>query len=221
MEKYPEKCRKNLFFNSVEKENYDTAINEWYFHHEVIDNNEFIDMQESKPSCELCEHEDLRWQFVIYNINNNNQLKVGSSCIKQFNIALLEKDGRKIFGKDRDTKLNKLINLARIGSSNKLTFLALNELCRIKKEMEQNSMFIDCWTQLKVNGEIEPKLALFIVNNLIECGIEYEKLDMRINITKKKNIDQITKMNKDSYSLIKVLLNEKSIAKLDKITNKK
>ncbi|MDR0473377.1 MAG: hypothetical protein LBH43_06875, partial [Treponema sp.] len=87
MENYSEKCKENLLEYSLEKENYETALNEWYFYNEVIDNNEFVDINVAKPSCELCEHEDLRWQFVIYNINNKNQLKVGSSCIKQFNIA--------------------------------------------------------------------------------------------------------------------------------------
>jgi len=210
-EKYSEKCKKNLFGNSIEKENYKTAINEWHFFHDVIDNNEFIEMDNSRPSCELCEHEDLRWQFVIINANNNNQLKVGSSCIKQFNIALLEKDGRKIYGKDRDSKINKLINLARISSSNKETFKLLNELCKINKNIEQNSMFIECWTQLKVNGTIEPKLALFLINNFIESKIDYSNIDMKIDVKRKICKEQLKKMNKDSYELIKTLLGGKKI----------
>jgi len=206
MEKYSEKCKKNLFENSIEKENYDIAVNEWYFNHEVIDNNE--KENNFKSSCELCEHEDLRWQFVIHNINNKRQLKVGSSCIKQFNIALMDEDGKRIYGKDRNSRINKLINSARINSSNKLTFLALNELCRIKKNLEHNHIFIDCWTQLKVDGAIEPKLALFIINNFIECGIDYKNLDMKIDVKKKKCTEQIKNMNESSYSLISVFLNK-------------
>jgi len=209
MEKYPEKCRKNLLYNSLEKDNYEIALNEWFFYHEIIDNNEFIEVNTSKPSCELCEHEDLRWQFIIYNTHNNNQLKVGSSCIKQFNIALLEKDGRKIYGRDRNTKINKLINIAKINSSNKITFQLLNDLCKINKNLEQNNMFIDCWTQLKVNGIIEPKLALFLINNFIENGINYSEIDIKIDVKKKKCKDQLIKMNKSSYNLIRILLNEK------------
>jgi hypothetical protein len=217
MEKYPEKCKKNLLEDSLEKENYEIALNEWFFYHEVIDNNEFIEVNTSKPSCELCEHEDLRWQFVIYNIHNNNQLKVGSSCIKQFNIALMEKDGKKIYGKDRNTKINKLINLARINSSNKETFILLNELCKINKNMEQNNMFIDCWTQLKVNGVLEPKFALFIINNFIENGMDYSKIDMKIDVKKKICKDQINKMSKNSYYLIRELLNDKKREEYDRI----
>jgi len=206
MEKYSEICKKNLLKYSMENENYEIAINEWYFNHEVIDNNEFADENDSRPSCELCEHEDLRWQFVLYNVNNGNQLKVGSSCIKQFNIALLEKDGRKIYGKDRNSKINKLINLACINSSNKVTFQLLNDLCKINKNIEQNNMFIECWTHLKVNGSIEPKLALFLINNFIENNIDYTKIDMKIDVKRKICKDQIKKMNKNSFNLIKYLL---------------
>ena len=217
MKKYSEKCKENLLKYSLENKNYEITLNEWYFYNEVIDNNEFIDVNISKPSCELCEHEDLRWQFVIYNIHNNNQIKVGSSCIKQFNIALMDKNGNKIYGKNRDSKIYKLINLARIDSSNKLTFQALNELCKVKKNLDQNNMFIECWTQLKVNGAIEPKLALFIINNFIENDIEYKNLDMKIDVKKRKCMDQINKMNESSYSKIRVFLNENNRKKYDKI----
>jgi len=217
MEDYTKKCKKNLLKYSIEKENYEIAINEWYFNHEVIDNNEFTDINIPKSSCELCEHEDLRWQFVIFNIINNNQLKVGSSCIKQFNIALLEKDGRKIYGKDRNSKINKLIDLARINSSNKITLQLLNELCKINRDLEQNNMFIECWTQLKVNGTIEPKLALFLINNFIESNIDYSEIDIRIDVKRKKCKDQISKMNKNSYALIRLLLNEKTRKEYDKM----
>jgi len=217
MEKYSDKCKKNLLENSIEKENYEIAINEWFFNYEIIDNNVYLEINTSKPSCELCEHEDLRWQFIIINANNNNQLKVGSSCIKQFNIALLEKDGKKIYGKDRNSKLNKLINLTRINSSNKITFILLNELCKINRNIEKNNMFIESWTQLKVNGTIEPKYALFLINNFIENKIDYSKIDMKIDVKRKICKDQINKMNKNSYELIKIFINEKIRNEYDKI----
>jgi hypothetical protein len=215
MEKYQEKCRKNLLKYSLEKENYETALNEWYFNNEVIDNNEIIEKSRSTPICELCEHEDLRWQFILFNLHNNNQMKVGSSCIKQFNIALQEKDGRKIYGEDRNSKINKLINLTRINSLNKITFHLLNELCKINKDIEQNNMFIECWTQLKVNGAIEPKLALFLIKNFIESNMDYSKIDMKIDIKRKKCKEQIDKLNKKNYDLIKFLLNEKAREEYD------
>ncbi|MCL2722744.1 MAG: hypothetical protein FWD47_15550, partial [Treponema sp.] len=86
----------------------------------------------------------------------------------------------------------------------------LNELSKINKNLEQNNMFIECWTQLKVNGTIEPKLALFLINNFIENAIDYSKIDMKIDVKRKICKDQINKMNENSYELIKSLLNEKN-----------
>ena len=215
MDNYSEKCKKNLLENSTEKANYEVALNEWYFNNEVIDNNDITEINCSRPSCELCEHEDLRWQFIIINKNNNNQLQVGSSCIKQFNIALMEKDGKKMYGKDRNSKINKLINLARINSSNKITFQLLSELCKLNGNLEQNNMFIECWTQLKVNGTIEPKLALFLINNFIENNINYSEIDIKIDSKRKICKDQIKKMNKNNYELIRLLLNEKTRKEYD------
>jgi hypothetical protein len=217
MENHSENCRKNLLEHSLEKENYEIALNEWYFYNEVIDNNGFVDGNNLRPSCELCEHEDLRWQFIICNAKNGNQLKVGSSCIKQFNIALMEKDGKRIYGKDRNSKIKKIIELARINSSNKLTFLALDDLCKIKKGLEQNKIFIECWTQLKINGTLEPNLALFTINNFIKCGMDYTKLDLRVNAKRGKCVDQIYKMTENGYSIIRMFLNDKTRKEFDRI----
>ena len=78
-------------------------------------------------------------------------------------------------------------------------------------------MFIDCWTQLKVNGTIEPKYALFLINNFIENKIDYSKMDMKIDVKRKICKDQINKMNKNSYELIRIFINEKIRKEYDKI----
>ena len=205
---YSEVCAANLFRHSQEKENYEEALKEWFFYNEVIDNFSSREEKSSKYSCELCEHENLRWQFVIKNQKNNEQMKVGSSCIKQFNIALIDEKGRRILGRERNLKINKIIAQARIDSANKLTFKALNDLSKIDKSLEQNCRFIESWTQLKVNGTIEPKLALFLINNFIENGIEYQNLDMKIDVKKKKSKEQLKNMNEKSFSLVSVFLSD-------------
>jgi hypothetical protein len=213
MEKYSEKCKDNLLKYSLEKNNYEAALTEWYFNDEVIDNNS-LENNGSGPSCELCEHEDLRWQFIIYNVNNKNQLKVGSSCIKQFDIALIKNNGVKIFGKDRNSEVNKLIALQRINASNKLTFQAMNDLCKVNRNIEQNKMFIDCWTQLKVNGTLEPNSALFLIYNFIKYNINYENIDLKIR-SQKKYTEQIKRMKKNAYILIRPFLNSKKWEQYD------
>jgi len=51
-------------------------------------------------------------------------------------------------------------------------------------------------------------LALFLINNFIENGIDYSKIDMKIDVKRKICKDQINKMNKNSYELLKLLLTE-------------
>lgn len=223
MKQYPEKCSKNLLEKSIEKNNYEIALREWYFLNEVIDNNEHyhtdargvLSGQNTRPSCELCEHEDLRWQFVIYNTHNKNSLKVGSSCIKQFDVALIDNNGNKIYGKERNTRINKLITLRRIESSNKVTFKAMDDLCVINKEIEHNKLFMESWTQLKVNGTIEPKLALFLINNFIENNIDISNLDIKIDIKKKKSIEQLKRLSKTTYLLLRPYLSTANQHKFD------
>jgi len=216
MKNYLENCKENLLEYSLEKEDYKIALKEWYFNDEVIDNNEYFDTDVSKPSCELCEQEDLRWQFVIINVNNNNQLKVGSSCIKQFDVVLIDKNGNKIYGKERNAKINKLITKQHINSSNKTTFQALDELCKINKGLERNNLFIECWTELKVNGTVEPKKGLFLINNFIEYGVDYSNLDFKIDLQKKICVEQIKKMSKNTYLLIRPYINLKKQEYFDK-----
>jgi hypothetical protein len=215
MENYSEKCKNNLLKYSFEKNDYEVALKEWYFNDEVIDNNDYSENDGSGPSCELCEHEDLRWQFIIYNVNNKNRLKVGSSCIKQFNIALLKNNGVKISGKDRNSAVNKLITLQRINSSNKITFQVMSELCKVNRNIEQNKKFIDCWTQLKVNGTLEPNSGLYLINNFIEYNIDYGDIDLKIN-SHKKYTEQIKRMPKKSYALIRPFINSKKREQLDR-----
>jgi hypothetical protein len=206
---YSENCRKNLFENSVEKNDYDAALKEWFFFDEVIDNNDYAEMSDSRPACELCRHEDLRWQFTIININNDNRLKVGSSCIKQFNIALVDKNGNKIDGRERNAAINKLITLRRIASANTMTFQAMDDLCKADRNVEQNALFMESWMQLKVNGTLEPKLALFLINQFIEKNIDYSNIDMKIDTQKRKYTEQINKMPKTAYMLIRPYLSAK------------
>jgi hypothetical protein len=81
----------------------------------------------------------------------------------------------------------------------------------MKKNLEQNNLFIECWTQLKVNGTLEPKLALFILNNFTECDIDYKDIDLKIDLQKRKSADQMNKMTKNVYMLLRPYLSSKKI----------
>jgi hypothetical protein len=90
----------------------------------------------------------------------------------------------------------------------------MNDLCKVNGNMEQNRIFIECWMQLKVNGMLEPNLALFLINNFIKYNIDYKNIDLKIN-SQKKYAEQIKRMSKNAYALIRPFLNNKKWEQFD------
>jgi hypothetical protein len=194
---------------SVEKDDYKKAIKEWYFTDEVIDNNEDGEIDEIRPSCELCEHEDLRWQFIIKNMNNNNYLKVGSTCIKQFDIVLIDKHGNKKYGDERDSNLERAINKKRAEAAFNNVLETLRTLWKKDKDTSWNKHIVICGKQWKCNGSLEPDKLAFIINRFNENSIKYKKLELKINLRKKIYKDQILEMERWKYLLIRPYIHSK------------
>ncbi|GAJ26013.1 hypothetical protein JCM15457_920 [Liquorilactobacillus sucicola DSM 21376 = JCM 15457] len=68
---------RNLLALSINKSNFQKARNEWIY--AGLEDNEY-----SNYTCKLCEHPDIRYEYTIRNINNENKMIVGSSCINKF-----------------------------------------------------------------------------------------------------------------------------------------
>lgn len=104
MARWRNKAIVNLLENSTEKNDHSIAAKEWAFSGEVIDH--FV----SNKVCQLCESENLRYHFEIKNKSgNNSELLVGSSCIKKFDIAVFDENGKEIFGSKKSSFLQKKI----------------------------------------------------------------------------------------------------------------
>jgi hypothetical protein len=85
------------------------AFEEWSFTDSTVDNEEPIE------KCELCEHEELRYQFEIRNAMTQKTLWVGSQCILKFNVSVFE-GGRRLSGDDSKRKLDRLMQKMRLES---------------------------------------------------------------------------------------------------------
>ena len=104
MARWRNKAIVNLLENSTEKNDHSIAAKEWAFSGEVIDH--FV----SNKVCQLCEGKNLRYHFKIKNKTiNNSELLVGSSCIKKFDIAVFDENGKEIFGSKKSSFLQKKI----------------------------------------------------------------------------------------------------------------
>jgi hypothetical protein len=81
---YWERVKETLFNYSNEQEDVNKARLEWRYFGQVEDNRETCESAEEYHNCELCDHPNIRWSFLIRNIENDNELKVGSECILKF-----------------------------------------------------------------------------------------------------------------------------------------
>jgi len=52
-------------------------------------------------------------------------------------------------------------------------------------------------------------MALFLINNFIEHGIDYANIDLKIDVQKRKCVEQIKKMPKNAYLLIRPYISSK------------
>jgi len=89
-----------LLANSMEKDDHGIAAREWAFTGEVIDH--LVPNQ----TCQLCGAGHLRYHFRISNRSRRDvSLLVGSSCIRNFDIPVLNGSGQKLSGKRRSSFL--------------------------------------------------------------------------------------------------------------------
>ena len=88
---YWDRVKTVLLDNSV-SEILSVARLEWRYFGDIEDNKVAETMgqeeaeqdTESYPNCELCDHPHIRHSFIIRNLQNDNELKIGCECVTKF-----------------------------------------------------------------------------------------------------------------------------------------
>lgn len=158
-----ENSKRNIFSRSHNTNDFTAACLEWKVTDCVIDNYEGLNIDEDPPevSCDLCEHEQIRWQFEIINENNNNTMMVGSSCIERFNIRYI-KNGRLLSSEERKSTLARQIQ--DIIATKKFE-QGLNALRLLYKANERDREKItDFGTYFKWKKKLKPWMAVFYIS---------------------------------------------------------
>lgn len=207
MNKWIETARNNLLIHSDEKTDYNLAKSEWYFNGVVIDNHEDLSYDEDRPSCELCEHENLRWQFRIENTLNDNFLYVGSTCIKQFDIKLIDNFGNEIFGTERDSEVNKIIRNSIKNIHHENVLQALRKLWKID-DPDRRPIIENAAKQWKEDKSFSPKMLSFLVWRFKQNSIDFNSLNLKISIKKKIHKDQLIELEEWQYEHIHPFLSK-------------
>ena len=95
--------------SSVKLYKLEDISNEWFYTGECIDNGGGAETEDNylEYICELCEHKNIRFHFIIRNDINDNELKVGSTCITKFSIKGHDLSGNLIEGKILQKKMQR------------------------------------------------------------------------------------------------------------------
>ncbi|EOK5946803.1 hypothetical protein ACM6XV_004187 [Vibrio vulnificus] len=166
---------------------FSNACKEWIFSGEVVDYGE------ATEQCELCEHDELRYHFLIENGCNSNQLWVGSSCILRFEeIVVLDENERELLDqKERKKVLDKALKAKQIDSS----LDPLRALWRVA--FEKRSTIHNIALEIKDGKSLSPDSLRVLFELMTKHNIAFRAGDYSVNLRSEFYQFQLSYMPKD------------------------
>ena len=171
MRDYPQRVRDNILSLSVGA-TLPEAFEEWSFTENVVDHEEPVE------TCQLCEHEELRYHFEIANALTKKTLWVGSQCILKFDLSVFE-GGRRLSAKDAKKKLDRLTQQMRLESC----IRALKKLA----EAEHNDILEHALEYYTKNKHLTPKFAFVVFWRLRQNGIDHSPSFFKVELRRDKH----------------------------------
>ncbi len=181
MEQWLERIKKSLFPLSVEKADIRKVLQEWFY------TGETNDLEYPEEDCELCGHQDIRYQFTIRNKHTEHELLIGSECITRFDIPALDDAGdalsseetKKVVAKDRQ----KLITDAK----QRRMIKTLVELKKRQEDFDVDS-FVGYFRE---RGAFTPKQLALVIWRLQHHKIPYHPTDFKLTIKRGREKEQL------------------------------
>lgn len=170
MRNYPQRVRDNILPLSVGA-SLPEAFEEWSFTEHTVDHEEPVE------TCQLCEHEELRYHFEIKNVLTHKVLWVGSQCILKFNLSVFE-DGRRLSPTDAKKKLERLMQQMRLQS-------CINALEKLAAK-EATDILSSALAFYKKNKYLTPKFAFVVLWRLQSNKIDHSPSFFKVNLQKTK-----------------------------------
>jgi hypothetical protein len=186
MRNYSQRVRDNILPLSIAA-TLPEAFEEWSFTERTIDHEKPVE------TCQLCEHEELRYQFEIRNALTHNTLWVGSQCIERFNLSVFEY-GRRLSPVESKKKLERLMQQMRLQS-------CINSLERLAKS-ENNEILDNALAFYMKNKYLTPKFAFVVLWRLKQHGIDHSPTFFKINLKKSKYRDDLRNMAQNRLDMI-------------------
>ena len=155
------------------------AFAEWAFTENTVDHEAPIE------TCELCGQQDLRYHFEIANHYTKATLWVGSHCILQFDVAVLE-GGRRLSPEEAKRHLAKLTQQMHLQSC----IEALERLAAA----EVNPILTGALDYYRRNKKLTPKYAAVVFWKLQSFRIDHHPSLFKVELRRAQHIEDLRQM---------------------------
>ena len=173
---------KNIFPLSNEKANLGKALPEWEYRGVTYD------LETPQEICQLCDHEDLRYQFEINNKENGNSLLIGSECITKFSsITVLDEKGNALSITEAKQKVAKDRRKLITDAQTKSLLNSLVELAKKEEQFDISSFEAD----YKRRKAFTPKQLATLFWRFEKHQVPFNKSYFKIHIRRQKDKDAL------------------------------
>lgn len=184
------RARKNLLEMSVEEDDFQKARKEWLY--VGLEDNENCDAK-----CELCDHEQIRYEYIIKNKLNNNTIIVGSDCIGKFTNDF----------KDFYDTNGKLVNKKRLKDDQKNYFKKiLYESLDFSLSKKPNKFFQSITdSHIKKDGKLTPDQLKYLpklFSSLDEKGKEAFENVIKVRLSTYEHQDQLKNLTPAEFKFV-------------------
>lgn len=202
-------AKKNLFEKSEEKNDFLQAVKEFVY----ID---LIDNQEAQSSCELCNQPNIRYEYLVRNKNNGNELLVGSECIKKF-VNELDNINMELLDSNNIVVTEERLESDKKNFFKKITLILINHLWK-KNMTEFRSSVIN---SIENNEALTMNQAKYL-KDIYRFGknrdVRYEtamKNTIKISLKKKTHKYQWKQLKDDEKEFVKLFLSSQQKLSLE------
>lgn len=171
---WPANVAKNIFPLSREKEDLIKALAEWIY------TDRCYDLESAEEICQLCDHENIRYQFEIQNKQTGEILLIGSECIKRFDIKAIDSGGRVLSQDETNRKVNKARGKLIADAKKKKLINTLLLLASVENTVNINS-FIDDYN---IRGAFTPRQLLYLLDLLSRYKIPADRSCFKMALKK-------------------------------------
>lgn len=155
------------------------AFTEWSFTNNTVDHEQPIE------TCELCGQQDLRYHFEISNRYTNAILWVGSHCILQFDVAVVQ-EGRRLSPTEAKRHLAKLTQQMQLESC----IRTLEQLAA----RESSPILAGALDYYRKNKKLTPKYAAVVFWKLQAFNVDHHPSFFQIELRRSQHIDDLRQM---------------------------